>query len=261
MWVDEARQRYDHTGSYDQHRANQHQILLDEEAILAGWDADLNRLLAEIVESRSGERVIELPGTLSASALLRLNSEPEAFTAELARPMPHPPSRAARFGTRFHSWVESHFGLQLPSGSLGQQSLIDPDDLPDRADAGATDEAEFRELCRRFATGQFGETVPYAVEAPFTLLLAGRLVRGRIDAIYKINTGRSRQQLFQVVDWKTNRAESADPLQLAIYRLAWAEVQGIPVDGVDAIFYYVRSDRIVRPDRLPGRVELEQLLS
>ena len=132
-WVGEARQRYDRTGSYDQDRSDQHQILLDEEAILAAWDADLNRLLAEIVESRSGERAIELPGTLSASALLRLNSEPEAFTAELARPMPRPPSRAARFGTRFHTWVESHFGLQLPSGSLGQQSLIDPDDLPDRA--------------------------------------------------------------------------------------------------------------------------------
>jgi DNA helicase II / ATP-dependent DNA helicase PcrA len=103
--------------------------------------------------------------------------------------------------------------------------------------------------------------VPYAVEAPFTLLLAGRLIRGRIDAIYKIKTGPNRQELFQVVDWKTNRAESADPLQLAIYRLAWAEVQGIPVDSVDSIFYYVRSDRIVRPDWLPGRAELEQLLS
>lgn len=261
QWVDEARQRYARTGSYDQDQGNRHQILLDEEAILAGWDADLDRLLAEIVESRSVERAVELPGTLSASALLRLNSEPDDFTAELARPMPRPPSRAARFGTRFHSWVESHFGLQLPTGSMGQQALIDPDDLPDRADAGGDDEAEFRELCRHFAMGQFGERVPYAVEAPFTLPLAGRLVRGRIDAIYQINIGPNRQQRFQVVDWKTNRTESADPWQLAVYRLAWAEVQGVPLDQVDAIFYYVRTDRIVRPDRLPGRTELEQLLS
>src|SRR5215203_924019 len=256
--VSEARERYATTGSYE--RVDRHPLLLDEEAIIAGWDADLERLLAEAMDARSGEQTVELPGTLSASAVLRLNAEPEAFTAELARPMPRPPSRAARFGTRFHSWVESHFGLQLPSGSLGQQLLIDPDDLPDGADAGAADETEFRELCRRFATGQFSETVPYAVEAPFTLLLAGRLIRGRIDAIYKINTGPNQQELFQVVDWKTNRAESADPFQLAIYRLAWAEVQGIPVDGVDAIFYYVRSDRIVRPERLPGRAELEQLI-
>jgi DNA helicase-2/ATP-dependent DNA helicase PcrA len=62
------------------------------------------------------------------------------------------------------------------------------------------------------------------------------------------------------VDWKTSRTETADPWQLAIYRLAWAEMHSIPVDSVDAIFYYVRADRIVRPDRLPGRAELEQLL-
>src|SRR5918995_812224 len=182
--VSEARERYATTGSYE--RVDRPPLLLDEEAIIAGWDADLERLLAEAMDARSGEQTVELPGTLSASAVLRLNAEPEAFTAQLARPMPRPPSRAARFGTRFHSWVEAHFGLQLPSGSLGQQSLIDPDDLPDRADAGAADETEFRELCRRFGTGQFGEPVPYAVESPFTLLLAGRLIRGRIDAIYKI---------------------------------------------------------------------------
>jgi hypothetical protein len=33
------------------------------------------------------------------------------------------------------------------------------------------------------------------------------------------------------------------------------------VESVDAIFYYVRSDRVVRPERLPVRSELEQLIS
>jgi DNA helicase-2/ATP-dependent DNA helicase PcrA len=232
-------------------------VLLDEEAIIAGWDADLDRLLQEITEARSGDQVVELPGTLSASALLRLNADPEAFTAELARPMPRPPSPAARLGTRFHSFVEVHFGARLPIGSLGQQSLIDPDDLPDRADAGAHDEEELREMCERFVAGHFGQTVPYAVEAPFSLLVAGRLIGGRIDAVYRTPVAESR---FQVVDWKTSRTVTADPWQLAIYRLAWAEMHSIPVDSVDAVFYYVRADRIVRPDRLPGRAELEQLL-
>ena len=47
--------------------------------------------------------------------------------------MPRPPSPAARFGTRFHAWVEARFG---------QQHLIDPDDLPGRADAGIDDDAD-----------------------------------------------------------------------------------------------------------------------
>ena len=63
-----------------------------------------------------------------------------------------------------------------------------------------------------------------------------------------------------VVDWKTNRTENADPLQLAIYRLAWAELTGVPVERVTAAFYYVRTDHLVVHDDLPGRREIEALL-
>jgi DNA helicase II / ATP-dependent DNA helicase PcrA len=79
--------------------------------------------------------------------------------------------------------------------------------------------------------------------------------------VYRLSDEAPDSYSFQVVDWKTNRAENADPWQLAIYRLAWAEMHNLPVESVDAIFYYVRSDRVVRPERLPGRSELEQLLS
>jgi DNA helicase-2/ATP-dependent DNA helicase PcrA len=64
-----------------------------------------------------------------------------------------------------------------------------------------------------------------------------------------------------VVDWKTNQRETADPLQLAVYRLAWAESTGTPLEQVSAAFLYVRSGSVVRPDPLPGRPELEALMS
>ncbi len=64
---------------------------------------------------------VPLPSSLSATALARLRDDPDGFAADLARPMPRQPSPAARFGTRFHAWVESRFG---------QQDLFDPDDLP-----------------------------------------------------------------------------------------------------------------------------------
>jgi DNA helicase-2/ATP-dependent DNA helicase PcrA len=115
-----------------------------------------------------------------------------------------------------------------------------------------------RELCQRFAHGMFGNRAPVAVEAPFTVLLGGRLVRGRIDAVYA-DPGRAGH--YQVVDWKTSGAEYANPLQLAIYRLAWAELRGVPIDSVDAAFYDVPGDRLVRPDGLALRPELERLLS
>ena len=116
-----------------------------------------------------------LPGSLSATALLRLQDDPDAFARELARPMPRPPSRAARFGTLFHAWVEARFG---------QQPLLDPDDLPGRGDLDIDDEADLETVIAAFEKGPFADRVPHAVEAPFALVLAGQVVRGRIDAVY-----------------------------------------------------------------------------
>ena len=202
---------------------------------------------------------VQLPAELSASALLRLEADPETFTADLARPMPRPPSRATRLGTRFHHWVEQHVRALSAPGALALP-LVDPETSAglDAGDAEVEDEATLRELCQRFAGGLFGSRVPVAVEAPFTVLLAGRLVRGRIDAVYPDPDHAGN---YQVLDWKTSGAEYANPLQLAIYRLAWAELRGVPIDSVDAAFYDVRGDRLVRPAGLAGRPELERLLS
>jgi DNA helicase-2/ATP-dependent DNA helicase PcrA len=160
--------------------------------------------------------------------------------------MPRPPAPAARFGTAIHAWVEERFG---------QQALNEPDELPGRADAGIDDEADLGEVVKRFEDGPFGDRAPHAVEAPFALVLAGQVVRGRIDAVYAEPTGG-----FLVVDWKTSRHENADPLQLALYRLAWSELTGTPLDQVRAAFHYVRSGRTVELDDLPARDELEKLL-
>jgi DNA helicase-2/ATP-dependent DNA helicase PcrA len=255
--VERARRRFAGLGSYDDPASEP--LLLDEHEIVAGWDADIDRLLAEAIEARSGNQLVELPTQLSTMAVLRLNADPDAFAADLARPMPRQPSRAARFGTRFHHWVERYFDSRLPNGGLGQQQLVDLDDLPDRADSGTQDEQELRNLCEAFASGRFGSTVPYAIEAPFSIWIAGRLIRGRIDAVYQ-QPPESREARFQVVDWKTGSTEAADPLQLAIYRLAWAEAYGLPLSEIDAIFFQVRTDEIVRPQALPDRQAIEAIL-
>ena len=257
--VQRGRRRFAERGRYEDPESEP--LLLDDHEIVAGWDDDIDRLLTEAAESRSGDQVVELPSQLSTTAVLRLHADPEAFAAEVARPMPRQPSRSARFGTRFHHWVERYFSTQLPNGRLGQQQLINLDDLPNRADSGTHDEQELRELCEAFAAGRFGGTVPYAIEAPFSIWIGGRLIRGRIDAVYQQPTpSASGDTRFQVVDWKTGRAETADPLQLAIYRLAWAEAQGLATGEIDAIFYHVRSDEVVRPSELPDREAIESIL-
>ncbi len=218
-----------------------------ERLVLERWDVEIERLLAEAAEQSAETTGVPLPSALSATAMARLRDDPDGFARDLARPMPRPPAPAARFGTAFHSWVEARFG---------QQSLIDPDDLPGRADSAISDDTELREVIEKFEAGPFADRVPHAVEAPFALVLAGQVVRGRIDAVYAEPDGS-----FLVVDWKTNLRESADPLQLAIYRLAWAEINQVPLDRVRAAFHYVRSARTVEPEGLSDRAELERLVS
>lgn len=211
------------------------------------WDEELERLLIEARRDRSTDIAVPLPSTLSATAVGRLRDDPDGFARDLARPMPRPPSPAARFGTRFHAWVEARFG---------QQDLFDPDDLPGRADLGIDDESDLVELTDRFTAGPFGDREPHATEAPFALVLGGQVVRGRIDAVYTAEDGG-----YLVIDWKTNQRATADPLQLAIYRLAWAELVGVPLDKVRAAFHYVRTGQTIdHTDDLPGRRELEALV-
>nr|WP_203599974.1 ATP-dependent DNA helicase [Streptomyces sp. SID9727] len=221
----------------------------EETRTLASWDRDLDALAGELRRARATVRDVLVPASLSATQLLRLADDPDAFARELARPMPRPPQPAARRGTRFHAWVESRFE-ELPLPMLG------PDELPggDDGDTDIADERDLADLKEAFERTPYARRTPYRVETPFQITLAGRIIRGRIDAVYR--TG----DTYEIVDWKTGRAHTADPLQLAVYRLAWAELHGLPLTDVTATFLFVRSGEAVRPASLPGRRELERIL-
>lgn len=218
-----------------------------EASVVAQWDEDLERLVAEVHAQHAAVVEVPMPSSLSATSFTRLRDDPDAFVAELVRPMPRRPSPAARFGTRFHAWVEARFG---------QQQVLDPDELPGRADLGIEDEDDLKQLIATFEDGPFGDRVPHAVEAPFALVVGGQVVRGRIDAVYREPDGR-----WLVVDWKTNRQRDADPFQLAIYRIAWAELVQVPLDQVRAAFHYVRTGETVEPTGLVGRSEISAILA
>ncbi|MFG2312594.1 UvrD-helicase domain-containing protein [Streptomyces sp. NPDC048566] len=223
----------------------------EEARTLASWDRDLDALTGELLRARATVTDVPLPASLTASQLLSLAADPDAFARELARPMPRPPQPAARRGTRFHAWVESRFEeLRLP--------MLEPEDLPG-GDAEIADERDLEVLKDAFERTPYARRTPYRVEAPFQLAIAGRVVRGRIDAVYKNGDGDA--ATYEIVDWKTSRERAADPLQLAVYRLAWAERQGVPPESVTAAFVYVRGGDVVRPAHLPGRAALERLLT
>ncbi|MER5752452.1 ATP-dependent DNA helicase [Streptomyces sp. NPDC002088] len=229
----------------------EHHPLTPEEArTVASWDRDLGALTGELLRARQSVGDVPLPMTLTASQLLRLAADPDGFAQELARPMPRPPQPAARRGTRFHAWVEARFEeLTLP--------MLEPEDLPG-SEADIADERDLQALKDAFERTAYAHRTPYRIETPFQLAIGGRVVRGRIDAVYKQSDGDG--TTYEIVDWKTNRTRTADPLQLALYRLAWAEQQGVPLESVTAAFLYVRDGEVVRPDELPDRAALERLL-
>ena len=210
---------------------------IDDAARVARWDSALAQLLAAAEPAAT----TPAPTYLSATGLVRAAREPAAFAAELARPMPRLSGRSQLQGSRFHRWLERRFSLtpQLDAS-------WEPDD-----DA---EDADFAKLSAAFERGRFATRRPRAVEVPFSMVLGGVLVRGRIDAVFDDGPE------TLVVDWKTGPARRADPLQLAIYKVAWAELQGLPLDAVRAGFFDVLADELVLPDELPDREGLVRLL-
>ncbi|MFJ5805782.1 UvrD-helicase domain-containing protein [Streptomyces sp. NPDC093093] len=225
----------------------------EEARAIASWDRDLDALEGELRRSRAAVRDVVLPSALSASDLLRLASDEQGFVRDLARPMPKPPQPAARQGTRFHAWVESRFE-ELPLPLL---DVLDPAGELPGSDQDIADEADLDSLKAAFERSAYADRTPHRMEAPVQLTLAGRVVRGRIDAVYRHHEG---PYDYEIVDWKTGRTTEADPLQLAVYRLAWAEATGTPLERVDAAFLHVRSGRVIRPRALPDRAGIERIL-
>ncbi|MGA1595866.1 MAG: UvrD-helicase domain-containing protein [Candidatus Nanopelagicales bacterium] len=214
------------------------------QAIIATWDADIAALLDEARRLRA-PLAVQVPDDLSTTALIRLAHDPEAFALDLARPMPREPHPAARLGTDIHAWIEGQYAVQ---------TLFDLEEL-DAADDLDTDMrlAELREAFRRTP---YAARAPLAVEEPFALALGGRVVRGRIDAVFATSDGG-----VEVIDWKSGGRGSLSDVQLAIYRLAWAEISGMPLDRVSAAFVMVRTGEVVSPARLLDRDDVEAILN
>ncbi|MBU3707364.1 MAG: ATP-dependent helicase, partial [Mycobacterium sp.] len=215
-----------------------------------GGDADVDALLAERERAAESPQPA-LPGQLSVSALVELGRDPSA-AGRLTRRLPSRPDPHALLGTAFHEWVQRFYGADR---------LFDLDDLPGEGDTATADAQQLEELQQAFTRSAWASRTPVDVEVPFEMAIGEVIVRGRIDAVFADDDG-----TVTVVDWKTGeppRDEEARrhaAVQLAVYRLAWAALAGIPEEQVGAAFHYVRSGRTVTPEVIPGPRELAALL-
>jgi DNA helicase-2/ATP-dependent DNA helicase PcrA len=216
----------------------------------SAWERESALLLDELRRRRATTVDVPLPQRLTASQVVALATDPDAFAAALARPLPQRPQPAARRGSRFHAWVE-----QRHAGG----ALLDADDLPGSSDPELSDD-DLELFQQRFLASEWGDRRPVAVETPFELVAGGRLVRGRIDAVYRDDAGNGG---YDVIDYKTGSVPAdfaSASLQLSVYRLAWADLAGVDPDQVRAGFLYIRTMTLKRPELLLDRAELAELL-
>lgn len=217
------------------------------------WEREVTALIQEQEALASAEVEVPLTRELTATDLVALKANPEQFAKRLRRPVPFKPNTYAKRGTAFHQWLEDRFGAT---------SLLDEDQLPGLGEEEVPTE-ELQHLKEAFLASDWAERTPEFVEQPFEVSVGDRVVRGRMDAVFRTADG------WLVVDWKTGQPPGgpemrAAIIQLAVYRLAWAQLrtqQGEPAPKVRAAFHYVGHNHTFEPQVIPDRAELAELIA
>ena len=194
--------------------------------------------------------VIELPPVISVSNFVNIVDDEQATGEQLNRPMPRKPSLAARKGTTFHAYLEEHYQ---------RQASFDFDEP--WADTGTDEELGLAGLAEKFRSSEWAARQAHAVEVLIETKVGGQRIKGRVDAVFRHEDG-----TWDLVDWKTGRVPTGKDLetkslQLALYRLGWSQLTGVPEHEIGAAFYYVDSQVTVRPEALPERHELDRMFS
>ncbi|WP_082467397.1 ATP-dependent DNA helicase [Leifsonia sp. Leaf264] len=226
------------------------------------WSRDIDLLLAER-HRRAQPEPVALPARIPASRFKDYVDRPSEVAEGLRRPLPQRPYRATRLGTLFHSWVEHR------SAGVASFDLLDVD--PRETDAEAVSEHDaviatpesdrLAELQATFERSEWADRAPEDVEIEIHLALAGQVFICKLDAVYRTESG------YQVVDWKTGRAPTdardleLKQTQLALYRLAYARWKNVDPSSVDAVFYFVADDVVIRPERIYEEEDLLALWS
>jgi DNA helicase-2/ATP-dependent DNA helicase PcrA len=187
-----------------------------------------------------------VPTALSVTSLVAFHRCPRQFYWSVVRPLPRRPSPAARLGTEVHRLIELRAARQLrllepdASAEPGIDLDLDPEreELPDRR-PGLSPADLPGALVASFAASPFGPLDPLRVEAPFVLAVAGRAVRGRVDAVYR------RDGRIELVDFKTGRepapGDGGAATQLELYALAAARTWREDPNSLRTTYCYLRA--------------------
>ena len=206
---------------------------------LDDWWRQARLLLQERqIRQENGQEIV-LPSHLAATAMAKVGKED--FIMSLRRPLPPPPSKAARLGTAFHEEMSQRLnseGTLLSLAEAGSDRLSPADR---KQVNNWLDNVTDLEILQGYS--------PYATEIDQEIRLAGFNVRCRIDAVFKaVEKGRAQ---WLIVDWKTG-GQRVRVDQLSLYVHAWAASQNVDISQVRAAYVYVQDGHVdeLRPRQI-----------
>ncbi|MGO3508584.1 MAG: ATP-dependent helicase [Glutamicibacter arilaitensis] len=216
------------------------------------WAEEAGKLLGQREFLAGRERRIEAPEHVRASLFVELAEDPVEVLENLRRPVPRRPGLAARRGTAFHAWIEEFYE---------KTSMLDLGDLQEPADGYLDEALDLESMKVAFLSSEWSKLQPAYVEVPLETRVGPVAVRGRIDAVFQMEDG-----TWLMLDWKTGRVPSGKDLksklvQLAVYRLGWSRLHGIPLEEIKAAFYYVAAGITIHAEYLHNEQELEHMIS
>lgn len=208
---------------------------------LDDWWRQARLLLQERqIRQENGQEIV-LPSHLAATAMGKVGQED--FIMSLRRPLPPPPSKAARLGTAFHEEMAQRLNSEGTLLSLAEagSDRLSPTDR--KQVNNWLDNVTDLEILQGYS--------PYATEIDQEIRLAGFNVRCRIDAVFKAaEKGRAQ---WLIVDWKTG-GQRVRVDQLSLYVHAWAASQNVDISQVRAAYVYVQDGHVdeLRPRQIIG---------
>jgi len=209
----------------------------------------------ELTEERA--KLVRLPVRIPASRFKDFIKKPKEIAEAYRRPMPTQPFAETMKGTLFHSWIESRYGI-----------ISNSDEIDDPASAmvelDETTSTQLADLKANFETSRWAGLKPREVEVEIQVTIQQNTFICKIDAVFDVNPNDEELpgKKVEIVDWKTGKppADQAEEderaLQLALYRMAYAQQFGLEEDEIAVCLYYVGENKVVRPLNVLTRDEL-----
>lgn len=213
---------------------------------------DIDLLLLERQESFSARERVRLPVRIPASSFKDFIGDFDATVERIRRPMPQAPYKQTRSGTLFHGWVERHFGsLQFVDYQQSEDSGLEA------VDSLAFENIE--QLQKNFNDSRFATLQPLDIEREIQFTIGENTFICKLDAVFETEDG------VLIVDWKTGKSPKNEEdaklriLQLALYRFAYSQFTGIPIESIQVSFFFVSENLEVVPQNIPDEQELMEL--